>query len=293
MNHRWRSWLVASVIALAVAGWVAIDAATDEASAPPVSSIAARAPVVTFEPRVETTDASVVAAARPVLTTTFGRSLGTDDLGIAAFLTKATPAARQGDAMAAYRVYQAEAACASLDRDARMDMSLANDEERARHAAGVEQLTAACAGVTPAQIGERFVFLNQAVRAGNEQAMIDYAIEGPNGHEVTDFDPRDPLLLEWKQDSIAYLQRLAEKGDQIAWVLLAQDYENGIVVDRDLGAAITWWTALQISRKPDTDPLSINFINDIAKQLPADDVQQAIAQGRVLGTQFPRKRRAV
>ncbi len=69
-----------------------------------------------------------------------------------------------------------------------------------------------------------FGFLNQAVRAGNEQAMIDYRVESPNGGDITTFDPRDPLLTAWKKDSNAYLQQLA------------------------------------------ADPLSINFIDDLAKQ---------------------------
>jgi hypothetical protein len=298
MKHQHRSWILTGAIVIAIVGWVKIETFTNESTAPSTRTaapLAATPPaaVIPTERELGAPGQALIESSRPVLATIYGRTVNTDGLDVESFLTKVAPTARRGDAMAAYRVYQAEAMCAALDPLTRMDVSQADAETRTTHVAYVAQMTEACAGVTPAQIEERFGFLDQAVRAGNEQAMIDYRVEGPNGRDIATFDPRDPLLTAWKKDSNAYLQQLAAKGDQDAWSLLAQDYENGIVVDRDLGAAITYWTALQISRKPDADPLSIDFIGDMAKQLTEAEVQQAIAQGRMLGTQFPRKRRSV
>ncbi len=81
--------------------------------------------------------------------------MNTHGLDVGSFLTKVTPAARRGDAVAAYRVYRAEAMCASLDPLRRMDFSQADAQTRATHVASVALTTEACVGVTPARIEER------------------------------------------------------------------------------------------------------------------------------------------
>ena len=284
------SFVVVAIVA--ITGWACLDATREPA---PVEAPARPLP---RDPSARSVPIAVAVdrpdrhedGSRFVLTTTRGRTLDLDDLSVADFLLKVAPAARRGDAVAAYRVYQAEAMCASLDWKQRIDLSAMGVEAEASWVADLAAMTETCAGITPAQRGERFTFLDQAIRAGNPQAMLDYRVEGPNGHlDLEEVDPRDPLVVTWKQNVAVYLRQLAADGNEDAWLLLAQDCESGLVVERDLASAITYWTALQISRRPNVDPLSINFIDALARQSPSES-RQAIEAGRALGLRFPYRR---
>ena len=222
---------------------------------------------------------------------TNGRPFDLEDPGIAAFLDRMAPLARRGDPEAAYRVYQSEALCGSIDpQRASMRESVAYDiGAMAKLKAGVDSLAAVCAGVTPAQVQERFVFLEQAIRAGNREAVLDYRTEGPLGFDLDALDPTDSRLIEWQRRANGYLEALAVRGDRDAWMRLSGDYQMGSAVRQDYEAAIKYRIALVLSRQPDRDPYSIGYVKDMAMSMQPDAVRDAIDQGRVLAERFPFK----
>jgi hypothetical protein len=133
---------------------------------------------------------------------------------------------------------------------------------------------------------ERHAFLDQAIRAGNKLAIIDYRVEGPNGFSLDELPANDPNLLVWKQRSNALLQQLAETGDRTAWVILATDYELGLVTTKDYAAAVKYTAALH----PAVDVTKAAYVAAMAAELPPAKVQQAIQQGQALAKQFPSQR---
>ena len=222
---------------------------------------------------------------------TNGRSFDLEDPGIAAFLDRMAPLARRGDPEAAYRVYQSEALCGSIDPlRASMRESVAYEiGAMAKLKSGVDSLDTVCAGVTPAQVQERFVFLEQAIRAGNREAVLDFRTEGPLGFDLDALDPTDARLIEWQRRANAYLEVLAVQGDRDAWMRLSGDYQMGRAVRQDYQAAIKYRIALVLSREPDHDPDSIGYVKDMALTMQPDAVRNAIEQGRALAERFPFK----
>jgi hypothetical protein len=208
--------------------------------------------------------------------------LDTDGLRVAAFIDKLAPHARRGDVKAAMRVYRAERFCSLIDLTARRSPPQ-DDEGRAKLA----ESQARCEGVTPAQLRERMAFLDQGVRAGLEEALLAYRQEGPDGLPIGELDPNDPRLVAWKQTANDYLRTLAAQGNHLAWTMLAQDYETGLVAPVDLHASLMYWSAFESARDPDRDPLAVPFVADLAKQLPPDDAQLALRQGLDLARRFP------
>gem|GEM_PF-2460294 len=238
-------------------------------------------------------DTSVGTKPPSTLSTLRGKTVDTDGLGVAAFIAKMAPAARRGDPVAAYRVYQAEAACSRIDFSTKVLLEIEGLEAdmRAKMTEALTQTRDACTNVSPAQVEERFTFLDQAIRAANQEAMLDYRYEGPLGFSIDELDPKDPRLLDWRRNANAYLETLAAAGNLEAWSLLSRDYQSGIVTDRNVQAAIMYDVAVLAARKPNVDPLSINYIADMARQLSSDEVQQAVAEGRSLADHFPSTRR--
>ena len=130
---------------------------------------------------------------------------------------------------------------------------------------------------------ERFDFLDQAVRAGSRDAVFDFYAEGPQGRAWQGYDANDPLVAEWKGKAASYLLALAETGDRQAWGALQNDYENGITVARDYQTSIMYAAALW----PTADVTRISYVAVMAKQLPPQQVQQALEQGRALANSSP------
>lgn len=282
-------FIVAAALTLVAAFGASVLGKSDPVAAPspPGNAIA---PPATADVRPLPTAASRPALETPVLLTMAGRPVDLDGLDVAHFLDGMAVRARRGDVAAAYRVYQAECLCATIDRDTtslRIIEGLDADD-RARSVASLALKTSACAGVTPAQMHERFGFLDQAVRAGHRDAMLDYRAEGPLGLDIESLAADDVRLTEWKRRANAYLETLAAQGNREAWSALSWDYQAGLVVDRDDWASIKYQAATDAtSRRPDRDPLSWSFVADMARTMQPKDVQAAIAEGRALARRFP------
>ena len=198
MKHRHRNRILTGAMVIAIVGWVAIETFTDESTAP---STRTPAPL-TANSRQRCSRPNVTSRGPAVPRRRVAARIGND---LRPCREHPRPRCRvfpdEGHVGRAPRGRGGRLARLSGRSDVRVarsaeanGFSQADAQTRATHVASVALTTEACVGVTPARIEERFGFLDQAVGAGNEQAMIDYRVESPNGRDITTFDPRDPLL---------------------------------------------------------------------------------------------------
>lgn len=259
-------------------------------SLPPVVETVPDAPEAPEAPAVE--EATAPPRMRTFATTN-GRRLDLGGSGVAAFLERIAPLARRGDAIAAYQVYQAEAICAAMEREADgiRAARVQDVDAMAKWREGAAATIEACAGVSPAQVQERFGFLEQAIRAGIRDAMSDFRTEGPLGVDPSTLEPNDWRLIAWRRAVGSQLEVLAGQGDRSAWIALAGDYQTGRTVDKDFRAAVKYRTSVVATgRQPDRDPATVGSIKDMARTMQPEEVQEAIVQGRALAKRFPQQR---
>ncbi|MDQ1816342.1 hypothetical protein RBA41_23885 [Massilia sp. CCM 9210] len=210
-----------------------------------------------------------------------GRVIELGGLSIAQYIGTRIAAARSGDARAAYEVYQAESVCAA-NEDPVADYNDA--AELAAFQAERMELTALCAGISPAQVQERLAFLNLAARSGNKAAQIDVYMEGPYGRSVDlTQNPDDPIVKQWKDDALAYLKQAGDQCDHFALALLSTVYDAGQITARDLRTSMAYSIAAAIPRKK---PVTQEQLRDrFGEELSADDFAGALALGEQLGKQ--------
>lgn len=241
-------------------------------------------------PDVETTDewqsqSPVATRAQPELSTLGGVPVDLDGLSVRAFIDRWSPAARTGDANAAYRLYEAEALCARASRNERAlrngDAPTEGSAERKAIEADTTTLEAVCAGTSPAEADERLQFLTQAARSGNANAQIDYFIEGPYGRPYdVQAEERDPNVVAWKVQAIEFLKQAAMQNNRDALEYLAMAYFKGIVVPEDLETSLTYEIAL--ARASNKDPNLALLATQLVKQLPEASVTRARVKGEAL-----------
>lgn len=160
-----------------------------------------------------------------------GRAVDLHGLDVATFVARRNAAARTGDMRAAYDIYQATSLCAAV-ADPLPEFADAADRSRAE--ADRARAQALCAGVSAVQLQERMAFLEQAARAGNRDARIDFFMEGPPGRPLDGGMPADdPQLQAWKAQALGFLQQAGAQCDHLALALLANAYDLGRLVPRD------------------------------------------------------------
>ncbi|MDM5175725.1 hypothetical protein PO883_00675 [Massilia sp. DJPM01] len=216
--------------------------------------------------------------------TVYGRNGRIVDLGglsIAQYIGTRIAAARSGDARAAYDVYQAVSVCAAND-DPVADYN--DPADLAAFQRERKELTALCAGMSPAQVQERLGFLNLAARSGNKAAQIDVYMEGPYGRSVDlTQNPDDPIVNQWKDDALAYLKQAGDQCDHVALALLSTVYDAGQITARDLRTSMAYSIAAAIPRQR---PVTQEQLRDrFGEGLSADDFSGALALGEQLGKQ--------
>lgn len=104
--------------------------------------------------------------------------------------------------------------------------------------ADIDVHTRRCAGITEAQLAERHRWLEMAAAAGDANAALMYALDGPL-QDSTDM-LRDPQgLLAYKQKATRFLMDAAQRCNIEAMAFVASGYENGVWFpqDAELGAA--------------------------------------------------------
>lgn len=277
---------IAVGIAAAVGSVAALDRRAPESPRPEPprvtrATIAAPETAATREPQTQSGIRSPPQAepSRPG-----GAPVDLGGLTVRGFIDRWSPAARTGDAHAAYRLYEAEALCARAAENERMLRSRSlsqGDGLRESIEASTEDLQALCDGVSPKEVEERLVFLTQAALSGNVQAQLDFYVEGPLGrHDELRADDPDPNVGTWKSQAIAFLKQAAMQNNRDALEALAVAYFNGIVVPQDFETSLTYEIAL--ARASHKDPELALLATQLTAQLPAAVVARARTAGEAL-----------
>lgn len=194
--------------------------------------------------------------------TVLGRNGRVIDLGkynVAQYVAQRVGAARTGNTVAAYEVYQAISICARND-DPVTEFQDARDHEQFRREQ--ERTAQLCTGVSPAMIQERMHFLAAVASAGNAAAQIDFYMEGPQGKPLApSAEADDPVVQKWKTDALSYLKDAGNKGEPFALGLLATLYDGGDVVERDARLSLAYTIAEGAARKhpPSLDQLRARY----------------------------------
>ena len=175
-----------------------------------------------------------------------GRAVDLHGLDVATYIARRNAAARTGDLRAAYDIYQATSICAAA-ADPLPDFADAADRVQAD--AERARVRTLCAGVSAVQLQERMAFLAQAAQAGNRDARIDFFMEGPQGRPLAaDAPADDPQLQAWKGQALGYLQQAGAQCDHFALSLLANAYDLGQLVPRDVRMTMAYAIASAAAR---------------------------------------------
>jgi len=283
--------LSAGLIAMCCATYfLAVPATDTPTDVPPAAAPQA--------PQHDAWGASPFAAGRPAPTNalplrndaaggpTYGRNGRVVDLegrNAADYIAHWSSLARNGDAAAAYKVFQVADVCANNDEPLAPYQSEAERDDFLRQR---DNLTRLCAGVTPAQVQERMAFLGVAARAGNPQAQIDFFMEGPDGKAATQASD-DPAFMQWKTDSLAYLKAAASQGDAFALGLLANAYDAGLVVESDARMSLAYTMANAAARHIDLSPDQLRA--RFGTQMSDSDFAAALEVGQQISSQCCKK----
>jgi hypothetical protein len=195
------------------------------------------------------------------------------------FIEKYSRAGRDGDASAAYRVYQAEALCSRIE-EAKQRVEVMKGSDRAQaYQDSLADTTRVCAGVTPALTDERRQFLLTAVNGGNDLARLDFFAEGPGPGVDTG---------EWSKQMVGFLQQSSDASNPMALILFSSVYEQGSYVQKDQEKALAYAvTYAQIrTGQPEVNPL----VKILSKDLPPDQVALAYQQGKQYAQQIQQRK---
>jgi hypothetical protein len=204
-----------------------------------------------------------------------GRAIDFDGLDAASYIAQWSSLARTGDVSAAYKVYQAADVCADND-EALPDFQA--ESQRVQFLNDRAALEKLCAGVTPAQVQERMVFLTLAARAGNADAQIDYFMEGPYGRPANLADSADdPAVMKWKEDAVAYLKAASGQGQTFALALLSSAYDVGDLVPQDAKMSLAYAVADAAARNVTVSPTQLR--NRFGPQMSDEDYINSLQLG--------------
>ena len=204
-----------------------------------------------------------------------GRTLDFGGLTAAQYIDKHAVAARRGDAHAAYQVYQAESVCA-VGNDAVPEFNL--PEQRLQFMRERDALAALCAQVSPAQVQERLTFLSQAARSGLLDAQIDFYIEGPYGRAQENISSDDPILKNWREESLMHLNNALNQCDPYAMGLLANAWDAGDFGGRDASLAAAYAVAEARTRH---SPLSVaQLTGRFGDELSPEQIEASMRTGQ-------------
>jgi hypothetical protein len=212
-----------------------------------------------------------------------GHPVDLEGLPVKQFVEKYSPAARLGDAQAAWKVYLGEGLCSDIPN--LKDLAAETHQEQV-FAGEIAAKTEACRDVTPAMMDERMYFVTQAARAGIDDARIAFANEGPGGH-LKGVDLLSPAVKPWSDQAIDFLKQSASDGNRVAMVYLASAYSDGRVTQRDPQQALVYAAAnaaLVSKDRPDIQITDNPLVKELSRELTPDQVTAAIAQGQQLAS---------
>lgn len=204
-----------------------------------------------------------------------GKAVDFNGKNAAQYIDQWAAAARRGDKDAAYKVYQAESVCATNDEPM---ANYQTEEDRKEFLNEREAIRKICNGVSPVQVQERMHFLELAARGGNNQAKIDFYMEGPGGRTDNGVLSRnDPAFKQWREDAVGYLKSAANQGDPFAMGLLSTIYGGETLGMRDTKLAMAYSIAEATARgrQLTDDQLKRRF----GKQMSGSDFAAAMQMG--------------
>lgn len=224
--------------------------ALPEPSAPVAAVPAARPPAAAGAAGGPSAAPAPTAQAQPApapIRTRNGRAIDLQGQDVAGYIARRAPAARTGDARAAYEVYQASSLCAAAEPAVpEFEMPAERQEAQAERS----RMRALCAGVSPAQVQERIAFLARAAQAGSRDARIDFFMEGPQGHAADgEMGADDPLVAEWRRQALGFLQQAGAQCDAFALALLSNAYDLGKLAPRDPALTMAYAIAAAAARR--------------------------------------------
>jgi hypothetical protein len=183
-----------------------------------------------------------------------------ENLTVVKFVEKYRSAASENPDVA-YRIFLAEKMCARVAEIERRQGRVLEDE------------VAACVGITPALMYERYQFLKQAAQGGVPTAARAFVQERPPGYTED-----APLPPEWRADAIKFLQPSGEHcdTDDLQTLAVLYVYLQSPLMPADQQKALTYYkAAAAVLRKPHLLPPPPN-ITILSDQWELEEIQTAI-----------------
>ncbi|UXI70563.1 hypothetical protein [Tahibacter amnicola] len=255
MNRRLLLSALAGITMLgALVTWHFSAAPQQRTGSPPVSATSAKAsgsasggPHATSTPAPAAADRAAAAAAFRSINPAFPRAVQWQDHtpapagAVTDSWNRLEPAARQGDAVAAYALFGALDRCLRLDE--RTGQPVANLTAGERD--DLERDLRDCTGVTAQQLQTAYAWLLQAANAGHLEAQLSYAHVGRKALGNATQMLTDPeAVVRYRDDRTRLLQAAVDRGSIDALGMLASGYESGIAQKTDPLLAYAYTEAL-------------------------------------------------
>lgn len=213
---------------------------------------------------------------------------------VASMAAELLPRAEAGDVEAMRRLYLALQRCTALPTSVASEPMYIDPAYLARtgmtepqaremfaqsQAQADRQRAEDCRDVTPAQRATAGAWLRRAAEAGDPYAQLAYssAVEEILG------GPREMLanpeaVMQFRRDSIGYLEGLARRGMPDAMMRLSAAYASGVLTDRDMTLAYGYGMAAEKL----IGGLQIVTLDEYRKSLSAEQLRDAQALARSL-----------
>jgi len=180
-----------------------------------------------------------------------------------------------------FRAYGLAYRCWTLHEMEARERNTVQAEREAAHPERA-QYQGACDGVTDSQLTSRYDNLKIAVAANVRGAAHQYLVEGPFGdHDALTQRPDDPLVVQWKQETVAALNSSAVSGDRVAITDLMQLYDSGVIVPRDPVRSLTYLLVENQLAAQSGHPHNSTYVQRAEAALTADQVAQATQESKI------------
>lgn len=190
--------------------------------------------------------------------------------------------ARRGAPQDAYKAFEIARFCRSTESFTNVLNSVRAGERTNEMLAAMRDTQATvlrtCAGITPAQLDERYELIAIAAAAGVKGATTAFIATGRAGEASrTTLGSQDE---GWKQAAIQYLTRDVVAGDVEAMAMLSHLYTTGDIVDKDLRSALAYRLAAVEARRLNEQKVDVSAaqradIAALSDQMQPDDVKAA------------------
>jgi len=273
--------LVAIAVTASFGGWWWLEGSSTDGVGPEASRPAGAAFPWSTAP---STDVGAASAAP-------SRAAGQSGPGVRARLQELVASGSPEDAMRAYGLLHECRMAATLEERARRARPGQVNEHDAKRLASGEMrrdTELACGDLQPQDQQQRLALLQKAAAAGVRNAALYLIDEGPFGDpSALSTRATDPLVIEWRRDTMKLLELAGTRGDTGALLSLSDQYltGTGIVLGADPKLALVYRTALDLTyerTKGRELPDKAKSVNRMKARLSAAEVEEAVAAGKSL-----------